>query len=70
MSDTDCLFMVKDAGISSDKHALIIPPFMSRGKRVHPMPISDSSMSCKLVDLNSFDICELCAMLDVYSCSD
>ncbi|KAE8100408.1 hypothetical protein FH972_018308 [Carpinus fangiana] len=34
----------EDAGISSDKHALIIPPFMSRGKRVHPMPISDSSM--------------------------
>jgi cellulose synthase A len=39
--------MVKDAGISSDKHALIIPPFMSRGNRVHPMPISDSSVSSK-----------------------
>ncbi|XP_062160285.1 cellulose synthase A catalytic subunit 2 [UDP-forming]-like isoform X2 [Alnus glutinosa] len=35
----------EDAGISSDKHALIIPPFMSRGNRVHPMPISDSSVS-------------------------
>nr|AIA61439.1 cellulose synthase [Boehmeria nivea] len=33
----------EDTGISSDKHALIIPPFMSRGKRVHPMPFSDSS---------------------------
>lgn len=35
----------EDGGISSDKHALIVPPFMSRGKRVHPMPISDSSIS-------------------------
>nr|AGV22110.1 cellulose synthase 8 [Betula luminifera] len=35
----------EDAGISSDKHALIVPPFMSHGKRIHPMPISDSSMS-------------------------
>ncbi|WKA10935.1 hypothetical protein VitviT2T_028478 [Vitis vinifera] len=34
-----------DVGISSDKHALIIPPFMGRGKRVHPMPFPDSSMS-------------------------
>ncbi|XP_011044242.1 PREDICTED: cellulose synthase A catalytic subunit 2 [UDP-forming]-like [Populus euphratica] len=33
----------EDAGISSDKHALIIPPF--RGKRIHPMPFPDSSMS-------------------------
>ncbi|KAA8517064.1 hypothetical protein F0562_017118 [Nyssa sinensis] len=35
----------EDAGISADKHALIIPPFMSRAKRVHPMPFTDSSMS-------------------------
>ncbi|KAM1005704.1 hypothetical protein ACFX13_002621 [Malus domestica] len=35
----------EDVGIASDKHALIVPPFMSRGKRVHPMPSSDSSMS-------------------------
>ncbi|XVF39060.1 hypothetical protein PTKIN_Ptkin01aG0005500 [Pterospermum kingtungense] len=35
----------EDVGISSDKHALIIPPFMSRGKRVHPMPVSDPSMT-------------------------
>ncbi|XP_017981277.1 PREDICTED: cellulose synthase A catalytic subunit 5 [UDP-forming] [Theobroma cacao] len=35
----------EDVGISSDKHALIIPPFMSRGKRVHPMPIPDPSMT-------------------------
>ncbi|KAM5562253.1 cellulose synthase A catalytic subunit 2 [UDP-forming] [Rosa sericea] len=34
----------EDVGIASDKHALIIPPFMSRGKRVHPMPSSDASM--------------------------
>lgn len=33
----------EDTGISSDKHALIIPPFMSRGKRIHPMPFSDSA---------------------------
>ena len=31
-------------GISADKHALIIPPFMPRGKRVHPMPFPDSSV--------------------------
>ncbi|XWS15283.1 hypothetical protein CRYUN_Cryun35bG0082400 [Craigia yunnanensis] len=35
----------EDVGISSDKHALIIPPFMSRGKRVHPMPVPDPSMT-------------------------
>ncbi|KAE8715305.1 Cellulose synthase A catalytic subunit 2 [Hibiscus syriacus] len=31
--------------IFSDKHALIVPPFMRRGKRVHPMPTSDPSMT-------------------------
>ncbi|KAF5444553.1 hypothetical protein F2P56_033677 [Juglans regia] len=35
----------EDVGISPDKHALFVPPFMSRGKRVLPMPISDSPMS-------------------------
>ncbi|KAL6209342.1 hypothetical protein ACLB2K_020284 [Fragaria x ananassa] len=35
----------EDVGIASDKHALIIPPFVSRGKRVHPIPSSDASMS-------------------------
>lgn len=38
---------VKDVGISSDKHALIVPPFMGRGNRVHPMSIPDSSPLCK-----------------------
>lgn len=33
----------EDDGISADKHALIIPPFMSRGKRVHPVPFSDTA---------------------------
>ncbi|KAG6673908.1 hypothetical protein I3842_15G014300 [Carya illinoinensis] len=33
----------KDAGISSDKHTLIIPPYMSRAKRVHPMLVSESA---------------------------
>ncbi|KAG4984077.1 hypothetical protein AAZX31_10G211800 [Glycine max] len=33
----------EDVGISADKHALIIPPFMHHGKRVHPMP-PDSSV--------------------------
>ncbi|XP_002524299.2 cellulose synthase A catalytic subunit 5 [UDP-forming] [Ricinus communis] len=33
----------EDVGISSDKHALIVPPF--RAKRIHPMPFPDSSMS-------------------------
>ncbi|KAL0391842.1 UNVERIFIED_CONTAM: Cellulose synthase A catalytic subunit [UDP-forming] [Sesamum radiatum] len=35
----------EDDTISADKHALIIPPFMARGKRVHPMPFTDSSMT-------------------------
>ncbi|KAK4340856.1 hypothetical protein RND71_039357 [Anisodus tanguticus] len=35
----------EDDTISADKHALIIPPFMGRGKKVHPVPYSDSSMS-------------------------
>ncbi|KAJ7974041.1 Cellulose synthase [Quillaja saponaria] len=35
----------EDLGISSDKHALIIPPFMGHGKRVHPMSFTDSSVS-------------------------
>ncbi|CAI0396170.1 unnamed protein product [Linum tenue] len=33
----------EDNGISSDKHALIIPPF--RGKRIHPMPSLDPSIT-------------------------
>ena len=40
------VILVKDDGISADKHALIIPPFMGRGKRVHPVPFTDNSMSC------------------------
>ncbi|KAK4390938.1 Cellulose synthase A catalytic subunit [UDP-forming] [Sesamum angolense] len=35
----------QDDTISADKHALIIPPFMGRGKRVHPVPFTDSSMT-------------------------
>ncbi|KAL0351614.1 UNVERIFIED_CONTAM: Cellulose synthase A catalytic subunit [UDP-forming] [Sesamum calycinum] len=35
----------EDDTISADKHALIIPPFMGRGKRVHPVPYTDSSMT-------------------------
>ncbi|KAE9611358.1 putative cellulose synthase (UDP-forming) chromatin regulator PHD family [Lupinus albus] len=34
----------EDVGISDDKHALIIPPFMPGGKRVHPMPFHDSAV--------------------------
>ncbi|KAG4401865.1 hypothetical protein GLYMA_02G080900v4 [Glycine max] len=34
----------EDVGISADKHALILPPFTARGKRVHPMPFPDSSV--------------------------
>ncbi|XP_057994661.1 cellulose synthase A catalytic subunit 2 [UDP-forming] isoform X2 [Hevea brasiliensis] len=33
----------EDVGLSSDKHALIIPPF--HGKRIHPMPFFDSPMT-------------------------
>ncbi|XP_065847449.1 cellulose synthase A catalytic subunit 2 [UDP-forming]-like isoform X2 [Euphorbia lathyris] len=32
----------EDVGVSSDKHALIVPPF--RGKRIHPMPSIGFSM--------------------------
>ncbi|KDO83760.1 hypothetical protein CISIN_1g001373mg [Citrus sinensis] len=35
----------EDVGISSDKHALIIPPFMGRGKRIHPMSFPDGFMT-------------------------
>ncbi|CAA0812495.1 Cellulose synthase A catalytic subunit 6 [Striga hermonthica] len=35
----------EDDTISTDKHALIIPPFAGRGKRVHPVPYTDSSMT-------------------------
>ncbi|KDP35302.1 hypothetical protein JCGZ_09461 [Jatropha curcas] len=34
----------EDAEISSDRHALIVPPFMGHGNRVHPMPYSDPSI--------------------------
>ncbi|KAL3641631.1 Cellulose synthase A catalytic subunit 2 [UDP-forming] [Castilleja foliolosa] len=34
----------EDDTISADQHALIIPPVMSRGTRVHPVPFTDSSM--------------------------
>ncbi|KAF4371645.1 hypothetical protein CsatB_023614 [Cannabis sativa] len=33
----------EDSEISSDRHALIVPPFMGHGNRVHPMPYTDSS---------------------------
>ncbi|KAF8404446.1 hypothetical protein HHK36_009331 [Tetracentron sinense] len=35
----------EDAEIASYQHALIVPPFLGRGKRIHPMPFPDSSMS-------------------------
>ncbi|CAA0812895.1 Probable cellulose synthase A catalytic subunit 9 [Striga hermonthica] len=35
----------EDDTISADKHALIIPPYMSRGNRVHPMLFTDSPMT-------------------------
>ncbi|KVH99583.1 Cellulose synthase [Cynara cardunculus var. scolymus] len=38
----------EDDGISADKHALIIPPFMNRAKRIHPMPFSDTASSVSL----------------------
>ncbi|XP_054821034.1 cellulose synthase A catalytic subunit 6 [UDP-forming]-like [Prosopis cineraria] len=30
--------------ISSDQHALIVPPYMNHGNRVHPMPYNDPSV--------------------------
>lgn len=37
------VFPFQDSEISSDRHALIVPPFMGHGNRVHPMPYPDSS---------------------------
>ncbi|KAM7276068.1 hypothetical protein ACFE04_017934 [Oxalis oulophora] len=34
----------EDAEISSDHHALIVPPFMGHGNRVHPVSYADSSV--------------------------
>ncbi|PWA71731.1 cellulose synthase [Artemisia annua] len=31
-----------------DKHALIVPPFMNRTKRIHPMPFSDTASTVSL----------------------
>lgn len=64
------IFFFKGVGISPDKHALIVPPFMSRGKRVHPMPISDSPMSCKLVEIFLVFFFSLFPLNDAYCCSD
>ncbi|GMH21564.1 hypothetical protein Nepgr_023406 [Nepenthes gracilis] len=44
--DTPLLtYRQEDADVSPDKHALIIPPFTTRGKKVHPMPFPDPTMS-------------------------
>ena len=56
---SNLLLLIKDVGISSDKHALIIPPFMSRGKRVHPMPVPDPSMTCTLFLMIGRNVLEL-----------
>ncbi|KAJ1398574.1 Zinc finger, RING-type [Sesbania bispinosa] len=34
----------EDPEISSDRHALIVPPYMNHGNRVHPMPYTDPSI--------------------------
>ncbi|OIW19999.1 hypothetical protein TanjilG_31913 [Lupinus angustifolius] len=34
----------EDLDISSDQHALIVPPYMSKGYNVHPMPYTDLSI--------------------------
>ncbi|KAK4256759.1 hypothetical protein QN277_006443 [Acacia crassicarpa] len=34
----------EDSEISSDRHALIVPPYMNHGNRVHPMPYNDPSI--------------------------
>ncbi|XP_020212231.1 cellulose synthase A catalytic subunit 5 [UDP-forming] [Cajanus cajan] len=34
----------EDPDISSDRHALIVPPFANNGNRVHPMPYGDPSI--------------------------
>ncbi|CAN1857314.1 Cellulose synthase A catalytic subunit 6 [UDP-forming] [Linum perenne] len=34
----------EDADISSDRHALIVPPHMGHANRVHPMPYTDPSI--------------------------
>ncbi|KAF7834193.1 cellulose synthase A catalytic subunit 6 [UDP-forming] [Senna tora] len=34
----------EDSEISSDRHALIVPPYINNGNRVHPMPYTDPSV--------------------------
>ncbi|KAF7840058.1 cellulose synthase A catalytic subunit 6 [UDP-forming]-like isoform X1 [Senna tora] len=34
----------EDSDIFSDRHALIVPPYMNNGNRVHPMPYTDPSV--------------------------
>jgi len=46
----------QNVGISYNKHALIIPPLMGQGRRIHPMPNSDSSVPCNLSSNLSADI--------------
>ncbi|XP_024972222.1 cellulose synthase A catalytic subunit 2 [UDP-forming]-like [Cynara cardunculus var. scolymus] len=38
----------EDDGISAGRHALIIPPFMGRSKRIHPMQFFDTASSVSL----------------------
>nr|APU87553.1 CesA9 [Plantago cunninghamii] len=35
----------EDDTISADQHALVIPPYSARGKRVHPVPYTDPSLT-------------------------
>ncbi|XLS86009.1 hypothetical protein HN51_036175 [Arachis hypogaea] len=35
---------IKDVVISAEKHALIVPPFMHCGRRIHPIHFLDSSI--------------------------
>lgn len=56
-------FPFQDSEISADRHALIVPPFMGNGNRVHPMPYTDASTPCKLhilvFDVLNYFLCRL-----------
>lgn len=39
------IYMFQDADMYSDRHALIVPPSMDLGNRVHHVPFTDSFAS-------------------------
>ncbi|KAE9601305.1 putative hexosyltransferase chromatin regulator PHD family [Lupinus albus] len=62
----------EDPDISSDRHALIVPPYMNNGSRVHPMPYPDPSIPCKscvIVIFNNLTFHVICIYCYLGACS-